>query len=305
MNIFRRHRRKNASTDNQQPEINFDISDNKSVTYPEGDIVTPSEGADDSSEKLQQTIFGVRFPWEAIFFVTVGALSEVVDAMFLNATLETLGRDLDPTTATIISYIVGAGCFFSMAFVGFQFGNRRYYTKVGERVSYGFWAGSGIALVVAKLLAGLVGGGLDSVIAGRMSASELFGSEEFLSNFIVAMVQAVLYVGTGFMTRDSVRILTDNDLREYFLARRRYKQLLNELSEQRGDIAEDISKLKAYPKFAERLVLSKSSVKKNVAQYNESARALIEAKMAITVDPDLMEDIYDRAMEKEALRHKK
>ncbi len=304
MNIFRR-RRKNETTDAQQPVVDFGNLKGKNTKSPETDTTASSEIADVQYEKIQQTIFGVRFPWEAIFFVTVGALSEVVDAMFLNATLETLGRDLDPTTATIISYIVGAGCFFSMAFVGFQFGNRRYYTKVGEYVSYGFWAGSGIALVAAKLLAGLVGGGLDSVIAGRMSASELFGSEEFLSNLIVAVVQAVLYVGTGFMTRDSVRILTDNDLREYFLARRRYKQLLEELSEQRGNIAEDISKLKSYPKFAERLVLSKRSVKKNVAQYNESARALIEAKMAITVEPDLMEDMYDRAMEKEALRNKK
>ncbi len=304
MNIFRR-RRKNETTDAQQPVVDFGNLKGKNTKSPETDTTASSEITDVQYEKIQQTIFGVRFPWEAIFFVTVGALSEVVDAMFLNATLETLGRDLDPTTATIISYIVGAGCFFSMAFVGFQFGNRRYYTKVGEYVSYGFWACSGIALVAAKLLAGLVGGGLDSVIAGRMSASELFGSEEFLSNLIVAVVQAVLYVGTGFMTRDSVRILTDNDLREYFLARRRYKQLLEELSEQRGNIAEDISKLKSYPKFAERLVLSKRSVKKNVAQYNESARALIEAKMAITVEPDLMEDMYDRAMEKEALRNKK
>lgn len=250
-------------------------------------------------ENLHQTIFGVRFPWEAVFFVAVGLFSEVVDAMFLNATLETLGRDLNPTVATIISYIVGAGCFFSMAFVGFQLGNRRYYTKFGERISYGFWAVAGIALVLAKLLAGLVGGGLDDVIAGKMSAGDLLVSEEFISNAVIAFVQMVLYIGTGFMTRDSVRILTDNDLREYFLARRRYKKLLDELSEQRGDIVEDISKLRAYPKYAERLVESKRSVKKNVAQYNESARALIEARMAISVEPDLMEDMYDNAMEKE------
>ena len=136
-------------------------------------------------------------------------------------------------------------------------------------------------------------------MAGKMSVGDLLATEEFISNAVIALVQMVLYIGTGFMTRDSVRILTDNDLREYFLARRKYKKLLNELSEQRGDIVEDISKLKAYPKYAERLVESKRSVKKNVAQYNESARALIEARMAISVEPDLMEDMYDKVMEKE------
>ena len=250
-------------------------------------------------EKFYQTIFGIRFPWEAVFFVTVGLLSEVVDAMFMNATLETLGTDLNPIKATIISYIVGAGCFFSMAFVGFQQANRRYYSKFGEWMSYGFWAVAGIALVSSKLLAGLVGGGLDDAIAGTISFSDVFATEEFISNAVIAIVQLVLYVGTGFMTRDSVRILTDNDMREYLLARKKYKKLLDELSEQRGNIVEDISKLKAYPKYAKRLVKSKRSVKKNVAQYNESARALIEARMAITVEPDLMEDMYDNAMEKE------
>lgn len=256
-------------------------------------------------EKLYQTIFGIRFPWEALLFVAVGLLSEVVDAMFMNATLETLGPDLNPVVAVIISYIVGAGCFFSMAFVGFQLGNRRYYTKIGERISYGFWAVAGIALVTAKLLAGLVGGGLDEAIAGEISFGDVFATEEFISNAVIAIVQLVLYIGTGFITRDSVKILTDNDMREYFLARRKYKKLLDELSEQRGDIVEDISKLKAYPKYAKRLVNSKRSVKKNVEQYNESARALIEARMAITVDPDLMEDMYDNAMAKEGRPIKK
>ena len=96
-----------------------------------------------------------------------------------------------------------------------------------------------------------------------------------------------------------MRILTDNDLREYFLAKRRYNELLDELADTRGDIVSDISMLKAYPKYAKRLTDSKKSVLKNVAQYNESARALIEAKMAISVEPDLMENMYDEAMSKE------
>lgn len=291
MKLLRRRKKAGEDIEIDSPTIKIDTSKEKEETEPQ--------------ENLYQTIFGVRFPWEAIFFVTVGLLSEVVDAMFLNATLETLGKDLNPTVATVISYIVGAGCFFSMAFVGFQLGNRRYYTKFGERISYGFWAVAGVALVLAKLLAGLVGGGLDDVLAGKMSVGDLLVTEEFISNAVIAFVQMVLYVGTGFMTRDSVRILTDNDLREYFLARRRFKKLLDELSEQRGDIVEDISKLKAYPKYAERLVESKRSVKKNVVQYNESARALIEAKMAISVEPDLMEDMYNNAMAKEGRPIKK
>lgn len=251
------------------------------------------------NEIFEQTIYGVRFPWEVLLFVLIGLFSEVVDAMFMNATLEILGPDLDHTTATIISYIVGAGCFFSMAFVGFQQGNRRYYSKLGTVFSYGFWAFAGLALVSAKLLAGLVSGGLSDAIAGTTSFSSILATEEFISNLVIAIVQLVLYIGTGFMTRDSVRILTDNDMREYILAKRKLNSIAKELSDIRGEIAEDLSKLKAYPKYAQRLIDSKRAVKNQIAQYNESARALIEARMSITVEPDLMEDMYDNAMAKE------
>ena len=188
------------------------------------------------AERLQQTIFGVRFPWECVFFVVVGLLSEVVDAMFMNTTLDFL-NPANPIINIIISYIVGAGCFFSMAFAGFQLGNRRYYSKLGIGVSYGFWALAGIALVTAKLMAGLVNSGeLESVMLGRTELGTLFSNTDFISAAIVAVVQLVLYIGTGFMTRDSVRILTDNDMREFFLARRTYKKMLDELSDYRGDI---------------------------------------------------------------------
>ena len=252
----------------------------------------------ENKEVLPQTIFGIRFPWEVFFFVIVGALSEVVDALFMNETLDIL-TGLDSVISAIISGIIGAGCFFSMAFAGFLLGNRRYYNKVGIMFSYGFWAIAGIALVTAKLLAGMSNGGLNEVMAGTMSAGEMFGSEEFLGQAIVAVVQLVLYIGTGFMTRDSVRILTDNDIREYQLAKREYDELLDELAEKRKAITEDISKLKSYPKIAERLVLSKRSVMRNVKQYNEAARAIIEAKMSVSVQPELMESMYDSAMEKE------
>ena len=252
------------------------------------------------SEQWHQTIFGVRFPWEVYFFVAVGFASEAVDSIFMHGTLETLSGDLSEVAAWIIAGIVGAGCFFSMAFVGFQLGNRRYYTKFGEWISYGFWATAGLALVTAKLLAGLVDGGILMGIAdGSMGLKDAVGSEEFISQAIVAMVQLFLYIGTGFMTRDSVKILTDNDLREYFAAKRRYEELLEELSEKRKALLEDISHLGAYERRARRLIKSKAATKKNIAQYNEAARALIEARMSISVEPDLMEGMYDEAMKKE------
>jgi DNA repair ATPase RecN len=112
-------------------------------------------------------------------------------------------------------------------------------------------------------------------------------------------VQFVLYIGTGFMTRDSVKILTDNDMREYFAAKQKYEELLEDLSDKRKALLEDMSHLEAYSRRAKRLIKSKSAAKKNIAQYNESARALIEARMSISVDPDLMEGMYDDAMKKE------
>lgn len=251
-------------------------------------------------EQWHQTIFGVRFPWEAWFFIAIGFASEVVDSIFMHGTLETLSGELNPISAWIISGIVGAGCFFSMAFVGFQLGNKRYYTLFGERISYIFWGTAGLALVVAKLLAGLVDGGiLDGMTDGSMSLGDAMGSEEFISQTIIAMVQLVLYVGTGFMTRDSVKILTDNDLREYFAAKHRYEELLEELSEKRQTLLTDVSHLGAYSRRAKRLIRSKAAAKKNIAQYNEAARALIEARMSISVEPDLMEGMYDDAMKKE------
>lgn len=241
------------------------------------------EQEEDPKEKLHQTIFGIRFPWEAIFFVIVGFMSEVVDALLMRNTLDQLIGDAG-STSTIISAIVAAGCFVSMALAGFNLGNRRYYNKLGQGVAYSFWALAGVALVSARLVLAL------DPVSGKGEAS---------GNITLAIVQFILYIGTGFMTRDGVRILTDNDLREYFLARARYGRLLMKLSEERRIVVEDISKLKVYSKYAERLVESKRSVKKNIAQYNEAARALIEAKMSIMVDPDLMEKMYDDAMKKE------
>ncbi len=250
-------------------------------------------------EKISPTIYGVRFPLECSLFVVIGLASVLVDASFTGDTFETLMPNANSLVSTLIPIVVCLGCFLSIAFVGFMEGNKRYYDEKVKKYTYIAWLAAGILLLVAKLLAGLVGGGLDEMLTGETSPMEVLMSEEFLSNLVIAFVQLSLYIGTGFLTRDGVRILTENNMREYFVARKKYTKKIEELSEKRGEIVEDIAKLKAYSKYAERLVKSKKSVKKNVAQYNEAARALIEAKMAVTVEPDLMEKMYDNAMEKE------
>lgn len=253
-----------------------------------------------AEEKELLTSYSVRFPWCAVFFMLVGAASEVVDAMFMNATLETLSADLEPVQAILISAIVGLSCFMSMAFVGFQQANRKYYTKLGETMSYVFWLTAGVALVLAKVAAGLVGGGLSDVLSGEMKIGELLGTEEFVSNLIIALVQFALYIGTGFMTRDSVRILTDNDLREYFMTRRKYYQAIEELASLEGEIVEDLAKLEAYQKYAERLLRSRKSGRIRVEQYNKAARALVEARMSMTVEPELMDGVYRDVIARES-----
>lgn len=256
----------------------------------------------DNIPKHHSPIFaiGVRFPALVWFFLAVGALSEVVDAMFMNTTLEILSPTMDSFQSICISAIVGAGCFASMAFLGFQRANPRYYSAKGEKLSKTFWLCAGAALVSAKLIAGLVDGGLGSGVP----ISELLLSESFIANFVIAAMQLILYFGTGYLTRDSMEILTNRDRRERSAAQKEYVALIQTLSNRRGTIMKDISILKSYQKYAERLLKNREGVLSNVSKYNEAARALIEARMAISVEPELMEDIYDKTMEREAKMHK-
>lgn len=266
----------------------------------------PAEETSNSENSSSQTntrakiTSGVRFPWCAAIFVTVGLLSEVIDAMFMKATLEVLSPDIDSFQAVCISAIIGASCFASMAFVGFQMGNPKYSSYKGYWLSYAFWGLAGGALVTAKLISGMVSSGdMSALIAGEVSFGQVLFSEESLPSFVIAITQMILYLGTGFMTRDGVRILTDVNMREYFLARRQYQKILDDLSELRGEIIKDISALQIYPKYALRLQNSRNSVLESISQYNEAARARIEAQMAIAVDPDLMEGMYDHVTTKE------
>lgn len=244
---------------------------------------------------------GVRFPWEASFALGIGMASEVVDSILMSGTLNVLAPELSSFANMVVSFIIGAGCFLSMAFAGFQLGNRHHYSKLGIRMSYLFWALAGLALVVARLIAGLTQGTttIFDVFSEGVPLSEVLGTETFISNITIAIVQAALYIGTGFMTRDSSRILTDSNMREYFNARHKYRKMIQELSDKRNDIVEDLSKLRSYQKYAKRLAESKKSAKDNIEEYNAATKALVETKMAVIVDPDIMEGIYDHAIAKE------
>ena len=88
----------------QKPAEDAEIKDIKEEVTKEVESGSPQEDPERFREQLKQTIFGVRFPWEAVFFVTVGALSEVVDAMFLSTTLDALSPELATWQNILIFY---------------------------------------------------------------------------------------------------------------------------------------------------------------------------------------------------------
>ena len=246
-------------------------------------------------------IQGVRFPWEVFFGVGIGFLSEVVDAVLLNDTLKVLTPNMSGAVSLTISMIIGFGCFMTMAFAGFLRGNRKYYSKKSDRISFSCWLTAGIALVAVRIICGLISGNTTvfDVALGDATIGDLFTTEEFITNLIVGLLQFVLYISTGFISRDSVQILTNNDLREYIGAKREHEELMKKLSDKRKMIKADLAKLTTYPKLAKRITRSKSSAKADIAQYNEAARAIVEMKMATTVEPEFMDGIYNNAMNKQ------
>ena len=248
---------------------------------------------EDASQKATQPNKGFHFPKTAYFFATIGVLSEVVDSIFLASTLAgNSGRAMADWQAWAISFIIGATCYASMAMIGYQRGKHNVVKQKGEWIGYLTWALAGISLVVVRLWVS----GLGYLLMGKPISDT--GLKQFLMFTGVALLQLVLYFGTGFMSRDSAEILSDNNIWEYKRAKRHYEDLLDELEERRKDLKEGISILQIYPTYAERLSKSRESVSDNISQYNESARAMIEAKMAAVVEPDLMNDMYDKAMTK-------
>ena len=236
---------------------------------------------------------GLHFPKLAYFFAIIGILSEVVDSIFLATTLAgNSGRAMEDWQAWAISFIIGGTCYASMALIGYQRGKHNVDKLKGEWIGYLTWALAGITLVLVRLWVSGVG---DLFLKDTLSET---AKNELVNYAGVAFLQLVLYFGSGFMSRDSAEILSDSNLWEYRRAKRHYDDLLEELEDRRKDLKEGISILKVYPSYAERLTESKKSVRENISQYNESARAMIEAKMAAVVEPDLMTDMYDKAMTK-------
>ena len=251
-------------------------------------------------DKQSVAIQGVRFPREAFFGLAMGVLSEVVDALLLMDNLKVLVPNLGGANIAV-SILVGAGCFFTMAFAGFCRANPKYYSVKSDRKAIKYWRAAGITLFLLRIVSGMITGAttIFDVALGDAAFGELFAEEEFVKNISIGATQFVLYLSSGYMAYDSVRMLTDNNLREYIQARREYRELRKKLASQNKKVKTDIEKLKMYPNIAERIVKSKTSTKYTVAQYNEAARALIEMKMAVSVKPNWMEQMYDEAMEKQ------
>lgn len=251
-------------------------------------------------DKHGVVIQGVRFPKEAFFGLAMGIFSEVVDALLLMDNLKVLLPNLGGANV-IVSILVGAGCFFTMAFAGFCRANPKYYSEKGDRKAIRLWMAAGIVLLALRIISGMITGATTffDVALGEATVGELFAEEEFIKNIAIGAAQFVLYLSSGYMSYDSVRMLTDNNLREYIQARREYRELSKKLADQNKKVKTDIEKLKMYPDLAERIVRSKSSAKYTVAQYNEAARALVEMKMAVSVKPNWMDEMYDNAMEKQ------
>lgn len=236
---------------------------------------------------------GIGFPRIAMFFATVGILSEVVDGIFLYSTLAgNSGRAMEDWMAAAVAAVIALACYASMAIIGYQRGKHGVDKVRGEWIGYTTWVVAGFAIVGTRIW---VGGG-SALFFGREMSSVAF--TEFSTSLAVSLLQLFLYFGTGFMSRDSAQILADNNIWEYRRAKKHYETLLDELEDKRKTLKEGISILQIYPTYAERLSKSKSAVLRNIAQYNESARAMIEAKMAVDVSPDLMEGMYDAAMQK-------
>ncbi len=240
-----------------------------------------------NQERIDGGDYGIHFPWVSIIFLIVGIASEITDAFLLHESLGVLARGLSDEIAYLISFITGAVCFFSMAAIGYQSANTRvkYSTKT---IEIAIWLAVGIYIASLRILLAVEKGETGTFV-------------EVLSNHnsIMGFLQLLLYIGTGFMTYSSVKQLTNAKLYEYIMAKREYNKLLDEIADRREFIIDGVSELSLYQNYADRLVKSKKSVMSNVAQYNESVKAMCEAKMAVATEPNQMDDMYERAINKE------
>ena len=229
--------------------------------------------------------YGVHFPWITLLFLVVGIASEITDSLLLVDVLSPILSGLGTTMVYVISFITGSICFFSMAAVGYQSANEKVPYKT-KKIEILIWLLVGIYLVWLRI---------------NSAVFEFENFNTFFSDKDVVMggLTFLLYIGTGFMTYSSTKQLTNRKLYEYLMAKRKYDKLMNDMLSLKGEIEDGLLELALYPEYAKRLINSKDNCLGNIASYNQSVKALIEAKLAVMTEPDQMDDIYERALDKE------
>ena len=229
--------------------------------------------------------YGIHFPWITLLFLIVGIASEVTDSLLLVDVLSPILSGLPTYMIYIISFITGSICFFSMAAVGYQSANDKvpYNTKV---IEIAIWFLTGAYLVWLRI---------------NVAVFEFENFATFFSDKEVVMggLTFLLYLGTGFMTYASAKQLSNRKLYEYLMAKREYDKLMNSLLDLKEEIEDGIAALELYQGYASRLTESKNCCLDNIDSYNQSVKALIEAKIALMTEPYQMDDIYGKTIEKE------
>lgn len=229
--------------------------------------------------------YGINFPWISVIFLIVGIASEITDAFLLVDVLSPILSGLGSTMVYVISFITGSVCFFSMAAIGYQSANDKvkYKTKYIEIL---IWLLVGLYLVWLRV---------NKAFFNFTDFSTFFSDKDV----VMGGLTILLYLGTGFMTYSSSKQLTDRKLYEYFMAKRKYNELMNNMLDLKGEIEDGLLELALYPGYASRLVSSKDNCLDNIDSYNKSVKSLLEAKLSVMTEPDQMDDIYDDSLNKE------
>lgn len=229
--------------------------------------------------------YGIHFPWITLLFLLVGIASEITDSLLLVDVLSPILSGLPTYMVTLISFITGSICFFSMAAIGYQSANDKvpYKTKI---IEISIWFLTGLYLVWLRI---------------NVAVFEFENFATFFSDKEVVMggLTFLLYLGTGFMTYASAKQLSNRKLYEYLMAKREYDKLMNSLLDLKEEIEDGLAELELYQGYADRLVESKNCCLDNIDSYNESVKSLVEAKIALMTEPYQMDDIYDKTVEKE------
>ena len=166
--------------------------------------------------------YGINFPWISVIFLIVGFASEITDAFLLVDVLSPILSGLGSTMVYVISFITGSVCFFSMAAIGYQSANDKgkYKTKYIEIL---IWLLVGLYLVWLRV---------NKAFFNFTDFSTFFSDKDV----VMGGLTILLYLGTGFMTYSSSKQLTDRKFYEYFMAKRKYNELMNNMLDLKGEI---------------------------------------------------------------------